>query len=217
MHTASGHGVSSFVKTKGNEVTNDAIRALAEAHDVTGVILAGITREQWALPSPCTGWSVRDVAQHLISGNGLFLEALGSKPVTVPGDDLPEAFRCTAGLLIDAFGRPGVLERMVEVPFGTLRGAVALQLRVTEALVHGWDLAHATGQRLDFPTATVEQALLFSRGMVGSIPAGRRPFEPPQPAPADAPVIDQLAAFLGRRVGPGSCAAGDTHDSGSAR
>jgi X-X-X-Leu-X-X-Gly heptad repeat protein len=43
-----------------------------------------------------------------------------------------------------------------------------------EMLVHGWD-----------------------------IPPGRAPFGPPQPAAVDAPVIDQLAALLGRAVTPG--------------
>jgi X-X-X-Leu-X-X-Gly heptad repeat protein len=72
-----------------------------------------------------------------------------------------------------------------------------------EMLVHGWDLARATGQPVSFPEELAEQELAFGRGALQAIPPGRAPFGPPQPAAADAPVIGQLAALLGRAVTPG--------------
>lgn len=77
-------------------------------------------------------------------------------------------------------------------------------LRITELLVHGWDLARATGQPARFPDGLAQQELAFSRGALSAIPPERTPFAPSRPAGPDAPAIDQLAALLGRSTEPGT-------------
>ena len=104
--------------------------------------------------------------------------------------------------MLGAFREPGALDRIVTVPFGTVPGMVALHLRITEFLVHGWDLARATGQPVIAPDDLAAQELAFSRSMLAKIPPDRRPFAPPQPVAGLAPAIDQLAACLGRDVTP---------------
>ena len=99
------------------------------------------------------------------------------------------------------FGRPGVLEETFPMPIGTMPGTAVLHLRLTETLVHGWDLARALGRPAPFPDDLAEQALEFSRAALGNLPPGRMPFAPPKPVPDDAPAIDRLAALLGRDVG----------------
>jgi uncharacterized protein (TIGR03086 family) len=86
----------------------------------------------------------------------------------------------------------------VTVPFGTIPATVALQLRVVEALVHGWDLARATGRGLDAPDELVAGATAFTERFLGSVPPGRTPFGAPRPAPQHASPLDRLAALLGR-------------------
>lgn len=186
-------------------MTTDATQQLALALGATEAVLDGIAAEQWMLPSPCTEWSVRDLADHLVTGNDRFTAALGGPSAATPvaGSEVPEAYRRSARRLLDAFGQPGVLDKLVDVPFGTVPGGVALQLRITEVLVHGWDLAQATGQPPRFPEDLAEQALTFSQAMLSKVPAGRQPFAPPQPVADDAPAIDRLAACLGRRVRAG--------------
>ncbi len=76
-------------------------------------------------------------------------------------------------------------------------------LRITEHLVHGWDIARATGRRATalLPADLAEQELGFSRiALTDEIRAGGS-FGPAQPVPDDAPVVDRLAAYLGRTVG----------------
>jgi len=68
-----------------------------------------------------------------------------------------------------------------------------------ETLVHGWDLARATGQPLAFPDEIVEVEIEISRKLLDGLPPGRSSFAPPQPVADDAPAIDRLAALLGRR------------------
>lgn len=184
-------------------MTSESIEQLASALDTTGDVMASIAAGQWTLPTPCSEWSVSDLAYHLVTGNDRFTSALGGRaPVTavVQEDDLPEAYRRSARELLAAFGRPGALARNIDVPIGTVPGVVALHLRITEILVHGWDLAQATGQPASFPEALAEQEIAFSRAKLDDIPAGRRPFASPQAVAEDAPAIDRLAACLGRRV-----------------
>lgn len=183
---------------------------LAIAAGVTGQVIDAVTDDQWGLPTPCENWTVRDLVEHIVAGNDGFTVALHGQ-ATAPGataeqsGDLASQFRRSVRELLRAFRRPGALERMVDVPFGTVPGAVALHLRITELLVHGWDLARATGQAVMFPQDVAEQELAFSRRALGDVPSDRRPFAPPEPVVDDASAIDRLAACLGRKVtGPPS-------------
>ncbi len=193
-----------------------SVAGLARALDATGALVAGVRDEQWADPTPCSEWKVCDLTGHLIAGNRLFagvLRRLPDAPAGTPAggsaSDLPRAYREAADDLLAAFSLPGVLEETFTVPFGTVPGSVALHLRITELLVHGWDLATATGQPARFPEDLAGEELAFTRRTLASIPAGRNPFGPPQPAPAGAAPLDQLAALLGRTVTAGGSGTGE--------
>lgn len=195
-------------------MTAEPMGQLAEALDITGQLVTGVRDGQWADPTPCPDWNVRNLVSHIITGNRLFAailrgqpglpaSGLGPGPATA-GADMPGAYRDAAGELLAAFGQPGVLEQVFTVPIGTVPGLAALHLRLTELLVHGWDLAQATGQPAPFPDRLAKQELAFTRHALADLPAGRSPFGPPQPVATDAPAIDRLAACLGRAVTTGS-------------
>ena len=68
-----------------------------------------------------------------------------------------------------------------------------------EFLTHGWDLATATNQPVDFPDDAVDIALTTGKHMLS--PDFRGPdksFGPEQQAPASASSLENLVAFLGR-------------------
>lgn len=179
----------------------------------TEALIAAIRPEQWSDPTPCPGWTISDLVAHLVAGNRAFTTILrGEKPPVAPApsndttttttsapiDGLAD-YRSQAPALLAAFAQPGVLEQMVTVPAGTVPGIVALHLRITELLVHGWDLAHATAQpTTGLPADLAEQELAFTRGALPNLPPGHSPFGPPQPISDTAPAIDRLAAYLGR-------------------
>ena len=200
--------------------TFDPITALTRALSATEEIVTGIDGGQWSADTVCADWNVGELLDHLVAGNNQLVAALGGEraaetsPAGAPeensagqaaaavdlDDDPVTAYRRSAAGLQRAFAAPGVLEQMVTVPFGTVPGAVALHLRITEILVHGWDLAQATGQpTTDFPEDVAVVELAFSKDALEEIPAGESPFGSPQPVEASAPGIDQLAALLGRR------------------
>jgi uncharacterized protein (TIGR03086 family) len=178
----------------------------------TGQLVEAIEPEHWALPTPCPEWTVRGVVNHLVVGHLLFTAALADSPTPSHeqmvaalgtdrlGADPSGAYRSSADGLLAGFRSDGALDRLVTVPVGTLPGLVACELRVVEALVHGWDLARATGLPLSFPDDLVEQSIGFSRLQLSRLPPGRTPFGPSQDVAHDAPPLDRLAALLGRVV-----------------
>jgi len=179
---------------------------LDRALTATGAVVAGIRADQWTAPTPCTELDVRGVLNHLVRGNLLFAAIIRDEPRPVPGadhlgDDPAAAFQQAAGQLREALAKPGVLESVYTAPFGTAPGTVLAHVRVVEVLVHGWDLARATGQRADFPEDVAERALAGARRQLTSRPQGPgAPFAAEVPVPATAPAADRLAGFLGRPV-----------------
>lgn len=171
-------------------------------------MIAGIGGDQWSAPTPCTEWSVRQVLNHLVGGSLFFVDLLEGQPLPplgdvrarlaqdYLGDDPLAAFDTATTRLLGAFDAPGRLEQPLPLPIGTAPGAVALRLRLTEVLVHGWDLARATGQRLQVADDLVDEALAF----VGTVELPRHAFAEPRPAPPDASAVDRLAARLGRSL-----------------
>jgi uncharacterized protein (TIGR03086 family) len=190
-------------------MTANPVEQLGQALDVTGGLVGGVTAGQWDGPTPCTEMTVRDLVVHMIAGNLVFTAIMGGTPLPEargaadkvdPDGDLAAQYAAAAAGLTAAFTVPGALERQVVVPVGPVPGIGALHVRIVEMLVHGWDLAQATGQQADFPEALAEQEIEFSRQKLGDAPPGRSPFAPPRPAPGDAPAIARLAALLGRAI-----------------
>ena len=189
-------------------MTSTPIDRLAVVLGCAEPLVAAVRRDQWSAPTPCVQWKVRHLVNHLVGGNFLFARILrGEQPLAGTlgggdqlGDDPVAAYREAAAAVLAAFRQPGVLERVFTVPVGSVPGTVALHLRTTEVLVHGWDLACATGHGVSFPDDIVEQELEFTQATLPQIPSNRKLFGPPRSAPDDAPAIDRLAALLGRAV-----------------
>ena len=172
------------------------VEQLSDAVARTARLVAGVRPDQWAAPTPCAEWDVHSLVAHLILGNTIVAAAVAG--VAPTHRDLLADFEQSAATMLAAFDRPGALERVVAVPFGRVPGAIALHLRLTELLAHGWDLARATRQPTDFPDEVVEQELSFTVGALTSIPPEGSPYGRPRPAPEQAPPLDRLAARLGR-------------------
>ncbi len=115
------------------------------------------------------------------------------------GADPGGAYRQSAVALRAAAALPGVLARSQATPLGVATGAERLRWRIADLLVHGWDLGQATGARAELPDDLVRHALTFVRAQLPSQPRAGR-FADPQPISDNAPVVEQLAAFTGRRV-----------------
>lgn len=192
--------------------TPASVAGLARALDATGELIAAVGEGQWSNPSPCPEFNVRALVNHLVFGSRMFAGILRGEPppsledltrlraIDQLGDDPLKAHGDAGAELQAAFGQPNILERPFWSPMGVAPGAVLLHLRITEELVHGWDLAHATAQPARLPEDLAEDELAFSRSQLDvNVPRTYR-FGEAQPVADDAPAIDRLAAFLGRPI-----------------
>jgi len=186
-----------------------AEQALADLQAATagaGTIVAGISAGQWDRPTPCTGVDVRGLVNHLVAGNLSFVSLVAGTPrpdgeADLLGAQPVEAFRAACASLLTALRTPGMLDRTYPLPFGQVPGLGLIDIRLTEHLGHGWDLARATGQLAPFPADLAERGLAVARRQLENRPAGARsPFGAAVQVAPDAPAIDRLAGFLGRAV-----------------
>ncbi|HEY2194393.1 MAG TPA: TIGR03086 family metal-binding protein [Actinomycetospora sp.] len=181
--------------------TPGPVADLERAFEAAATIVDAIPADRRDAPSPCTDWTVADVVEHVIDGNLAVARSLGPELADAPEVDgsLGPRFRSSAAALVAALGAPDVLAGTVTVPFGTVPGPVAVQLRTIEALVHGWDVAVASGQDPTvLPDDLAEAGIAFSGSVFATRDRSELPFGPAVPVDDDSPAIDRLAGLLGR-------------------
>ena len=183
---------------------------LGKVVEETGRLVDGVTPDQLGNKTPCVEWTVRDLINHVTGGATMF--ALCAEKGSVPdeemgrlmggdnlGDDFQGAFHAAASKAMAAYQQPGIMEKVVKLPFGEMPAGVALNIAIFDVATHACDLAVATGQPV--PNAEMlATTLQIGRQMVG--PELRQPgmFDPEQTPADSAGPADQLLAFAGRRV-----------------
>jgi uncharacterized protein (TIGR03086 family) len=170
----------------------------------------GVRTDDLAAPTPCSEWDVRALLNHVIGtlwlSTALFTGqeprypmAPGGLPGTDwAGDDPAKAYDEAAAAALAAAGADDTLTRMHVTPLGEMPGPVLSGFTTLDILVHGWDLARATGQAAELETAVAEHVLDFAHQALPEENRGGR-IAPALPVPAGAPVTDRLAGFLGRQ------------------
>jgi uncharacterized protein (TIGR03086 family) len=166
--------------------------------------IAGVLPEQLEDPTPCTEWNVRQLLNHIVGGNRSFIAMqTGGGPIDRSADylgaDPLAAFRTSLAELRAVFAADGALERIVPTPFGEAPAAVLVNMRVNEMMLHGWDVARATGQSTDLDPELAAECLEEFRALRAT-GRGKGMFHDPTEAPAGAVPADQLAAIAGRTV-----------------
>lgn len=182
---------------------------LVEAHDdalaATGEIVAGLDQSQLSLPTPCPEFDVRALLGHLVEGNHRLVAIAHGEPGTsvaltadVP-DDWLAFYTSSAAAVADAWRDPALLDETVELPLGEVTGTVALGVHTVETVVHGWDLAKATGQSTEVAPDLCAVAWRNVQSVNDDLRGPGRPFAAAVPVPADATATERLVAWLGRR------------------
>lgn len=185
------------------DTATDPRPAYAAATAWVQSLLANITEEQLSLPTPCDDFDVRALAQHL-GAVGVRAVAL-AEIATVEGqpfsvDDFSaDAYGAARERALAAWAQ-APLDREVTVPWGVVPGFAALGMYVNETLVHGWDLAVATGQPAEFAEPAIVDGALAA--VQAALPAQIRgldevPFGPVVESREGAGPTERLANWNG--------------------
>ena len=133
----------------------------AQALDATHRLVAGIGDQQWDEMSVCEDWTVRELVNHIVTGNywaeelasGKTIEEVGDRlDGDVLGDDPVSVYDDSAARAAAAFRAPGAMDAPCAVSYGPVPGSVYCGHRFIDVLVHGWDVAKSTGQDTTLPT-----------------------------------------------------------------
>lgn len=165
---------------------------------------AEITSAQLDGSTPCASFSVTDVLEHMTGLASGFAPAFrGQAPPnadTVDSRGLNERFQASMDDLLGAVHSAGALERTIETPFGPMPGAAFARLVAFDGLIHGWDLATATGQVWNPPADVVAEVDGFARQAIAPEMRDGDTFAAEKPVAPDASALDRLVAFSGRSV-----------------
>ncbi|GAA1945271.1 TIGR03086 family metal-binding protein [Kitasatospora viridis] len=179
---------------------------LAEAAAEAARIARGVRPEQLGEPTPCTEFDARALVNHwvLYTSHGLEHRA---RRTELPGEltardftadaDWAEAYAAQLDRGVAAWADPAAWAGEVDLGGMTVPAGSVARMLVMELLLHGWDVARTTGQRVAVSEelgalllAVVEENVELFRQYGG--------FADPVAVPADAPVLDRALAASGR-------------------
>jgi uncharacterized protein (TIGR03086 family) len=146
--------------------------------------------------TPCDGWDVRTLLDHMLETQRYFLGAArgedASPPSTTPPrlitDDPAADFERTRVEMLHTFGEPGVQDKT----------GAALGIAFSDQLLHGWDLARATGQDDTMPEGLPDAAYQLIHGRFTE-DERKGVFKPEVAVRSDASPQEKLLAYTGRR------------------
>ncbi|MFC0507490.1 TIGR03086 family metal-binding protein [Micromonospora costi] len=174
---------------------------LAAAAAPTAAVVRGIADDQLDLPTPCQDYSVRDLLNHLFQVVVNFQDLASKRPVEWAdkpdflADGWRDRFEAETGRLVTAWADPASLEGVspgMGMPQSTVGGMALLDL-----VVHGWDLAVATGQ----PYAPAPEATAALHELAEQLgPTARKMgvFGEPVPTDGTVPELHRLLGVTGR-------------------
>jgi uncharacterized protein (TIGR03086 family) len=176
------------------------------ALNATGKVVEGVTPAQFDLPTPCDGWSVHELLNHIVGGNLWAAELAAGKTIEQVGDRLdgdtvgndPKAsYRASAQLAAAAFNAPGAMDAPCAVSYGPVPGSVYCGHRILDVVIHGWDLAKATGQDTTLDPELVDDVTAIVAPQMDML-AGSGMFGTTVGSAGDADPQTRLLAQLGR-------------------
>jgi uncharacterized protein (TIGR03086 family) len=172
-------------------------------------LVADIDDDQLGAPTPCRGTTVADLLDHL---DGLCLAftaaaakdlAAGRQGPSADGSRLGPDWRMRVSgrlaQLASAWQDETAWAGLTRAGGVDLPGEVAGRVAINEVVVHGWDIAAATGHDYACETELVQAAYAFAQSAVAQNPDGSEGlFGPPVAVPESAPLLDRLIGLTGR-------------------
>ncbi|SFO71346.1 TIGR03086 family protein [Geodermatophilus dictyosporus] len=181
-------------------LTTPVAAAYAAALEPLLAVVDAVPAGGWDAPSPCEGWTARDVVGHLVDTQREFLTGRGIDLGPAPDLTDPAAgLRDHAQRVLAAVGEPAVAGQRYDGFAGpTTVGETLEEFYVWDLVVHRWDLATATGQDAALTDAELDRVEDGARSWGDALYTDGicRRLEAPEGAGRQA----QVLALLGRRA-----------------
>ena len=172
----------------------------------------GVTDDQLSGPTPCPGTDVGSMLAHVIGLSVAFADAARkvqgpttSTPPTAAPLDLPDDWRPALAArqdeLVLAWRDPDAWEGQTTVGGVTGPAEQMAAFGNDELVLHGWDLAVATGQPYAVAPTNLEAAWQVVSGVPADPAARQGLFGPTVAVPEDAPLLDRVLGGAGREPG----------------
>jgi uncharacterized protein (TIGR03086 family) len=182
---------------------------LTPATQAMALLVADIGDDQLAAPTPCPGSTVADLLDHVgglclaFTGAAAKDPETGSQAPSADGSRLDPDWRTRIPERLDrlaaAWKDDGAWAGLTKAGGVDLPGEVAGRVAANEVVVHGWDLARATGHEYACEPRVLQAAYEFVQQAVAQNPDGSEGlFGRPVSVPDDAPLLDRLIGLTGR-------------------
>ncbi|HEX9040434.1 MAG TPA: TIGR03086 family metal-binding protein [Trebonia sp.] len=182
---------------------------LTPATETLARVVTDIGDDQLGAPTPCHGMTVADVLDH-VDGLCLAFTAAAAKDrdagrqAPVPdgsrlGTDWRARIPGRLAHLAAAWRDDSAWAGMTRAGGIDMPGEIAGTVAIDEVVVHGWDVAVATGRDYSCDEGLLQAAYGFAQAVVARDPHGTPGlFGPPVTVPDDAPLLDRLLGLTGR-------------------
>jgi uncharacterized protein (TIGR03086 family) len=174
-------------------------------------LVGGVPDELLDAPTPCPAYTLGDLLDHIGGAALAFTGAAVKDPgdVTSQGpsgdasrlsDDWRTRIPRDLAALADAWRDPAAWTGMTKAGGVELPGEVAGLVALDEIVVHGWDVARATGQAYDCDAASLEavQAFVSQFSEPGQEEMRAGLFGPVVEVAEDAPLLERVIGLTGR-------------------
>jgi uncharacterized protein (TIGR03086 family) len=165
-------------------------------------VLRVITPDDLELPTPCPGFDVAALGDHLVGTVRMVGVAAGAESAWTEDadrgtDGIEARVTASAEAVIDAWRCRGT-DGEVVFANRTMPARLALGVLSVELVVHGWDFAQALHQPLPIAAAHADFVLDLARHII--TPSSRKTagFDDPVTVTTDAVALDRLVAYTGR-------------------
>lgn len=185
----------------------DLVAMFRRSTDRFGARVRAVAGDQWSAPTPCDEWDVRALVDHVATEQlwaphllrGETLDQVGDRyDGDVLGDDPVAAWEAAVASSVAAFSAPGAIDGTVHLSYGDEAAREYTLQMLTDAAVHGWDLARAIGADEAIDDDVAEHLLAAWTERAAMVRASGV-FADPVDVPADADAAHRLLALLGRR------------------
>ena len=173
-------------------------------------VVTGVRDDQLTDPTPCADTSVAALLDHLVGLTIAFRKAAEKIPQTggprADAANLAPDWRIRIPMQLDrlvaAWQHPTAWQGDTHIAGMEMPAAAAGTAGLNEVLIHGWDIAVATGQEYRPDPDTVRTCFEFGVAFAKGAPEARdQMYGPVVPVPEDAPLFDRLLGQAGRDPG----------------